>query len=60
MENVNENQPNPPPSWRARSPINLTPPLHAMPQNFDKALPKFEPNERSFADGHLQSFYLYL
>ena len=44
MVNVNANQPPPPPTWRARSPLNLTPPLHAMPQNFDKALPKFEPN----------------
>ena len=45
MANVNANQPPPPPAWRARFPLNLTPPLHAMPQNFDKSLPKFEPNE---------------
>ena len=31
MANVNANQPAPPPSWRARSPLNITPPLHAMP-----------------------------
>ena len=41
MENVNANQPPPPPSWRDISPLNITPPLHVMPQNFDKALPKF-------------------
>ena len=58
MANVKENQPLPPPTWRARSPLNLTPPLHAMPQNFDKALPKFEPNEGILVDDHLQSFYL--
>ena len=44
----------------ARSPLNLTAPLHAMPQNFDKSLPKFEPNEGIFVDDHLQSFYLAL
>ena len=44
MENVNASHPPPPPTWRDRSPLNLTPPLHSMPQNFDKPLPKFEPN----------------
>ena len=36
MANVNANQPpnppNPPPAWRARSPLNLVPPLHDLPQ----------------------------
>ena len=49
MANVNENQPpnlpNPPPSWRARSPLNLAPPLHDLPQAFEKMLPKFDPSE---------------
>ena len=31
-----------------------------MPQIFDKALPKFEPNEGILVDDHLQSFYLAL
>ena len=31
-----------------------------MPQSFDKALPKFEPNEGILVDDHLQSFYLAL
>ena len=31
MANVNTNQPNPPPTWRARSLLNLTPPLHDLP-----------------------------
>ena len=50
MANVNANQPPPPLAWRDRSPLNLTPPIHAMPQNFDKALPKFEPNEAILVD----------
>ena len=45
MANVNANQPpnpaNPPPSWRARSPLNLALPLHGLPQTFEKMLPKF-------------------
>ena len=38
MANVNTNQPPPQPAWRARSPLNLTPPLHDFPQAFDKML----------------------
>ena len=34
------NPPNPPPAWKARSPLNLTPPLHDLPQDFEKMLPK--------------------
>ena len=58
MANVNANQPPPPPAWRDISPLNMTPPLHSMPQSFDKSLPKFEPNEGILVDDHLQSFYL--
>ena len=62
MAGVNANQPpnppNPPPAWKARSPLNLTPPLHDLPQAFEKMLPKFEPNEKMLVDEHLQSFYL--
>ena len=54
------NQPNPLPSWRARSPLNLTPPLHNLPPAFDKLLPKFEPEEGIVVDDHLQRFYLAL
>ena len=57
---MNANQPPPPPAWRVKSPLNITPPLHAMPQDFDKAFPKFEPNEGIIVDDHLQSFYLAL
>ena len=60
MANVNANQPPPQPAWRARSPLNLTPPLHDLPQIFDKMLPKFEPSEGILVDNHLQSFYLAL
>ena len=53
------NPPNPPPpAWRARSPLNLTPPLHDLPQAFEKLLPKFDPNEKILVDDHLQSLYL--
>ena len=58
MANVNANKPPPPPSWRDRSPLNLTPLLHAIPQNFDKSFPKFETNEGIFVDDHLRIFYL--
>ena len=61
MAGVNANQPPPnppPPAWKARSPLNLTPPLHDLPQAFEKLLPKFDPNEKILVDDHLQSFYL--
>ena len=57
---ITVNQPNPLPAWRARTPLNLTPPLHNLPQAFDKLLPKFDPEERIAVDDHLQSFYLAL
>ena len=58
MANVNANQPPPQPTWRDRSPLNMTPPLHDLPQDFDKMLPKFEQSEGILIDDHLQSFYL--
>ena len=62
MANVNANQPpnppNPPPAWKARSPLNLAPPLHDLPEDFEKMLPKFDPSEKILVDDHLQSFYL--
>ena len=58
MAGINVNQPNPLPAWRARSPLNLTPPLHNLPQTFDKFLPKFDPDAKTAVDDHLQSFYL--
>ena len=42
----------------SRSPLNLTPLLHDLPQAFEKMLPKFDPNENILVDDHLQSFYL--
>ena len=57
MANINANQPpnppNPPPAWRARLPLNLTPPLHDLPQDFEKMLPKFDPSENILVDDHL-------
>ena len=62
MASANANQPpnppNPPPTCKARSPLNLTPPLHDLPQAFEKMLPKFDPSEKIIVDDHLQSFYL--
>ena len=58
MASVIVNQPNPLPAWKASTPLNLTPPLHNLPQAFDKLLPKFDPEERIAVDDHLQSFYL--
>ena len=58
MAGINVNHPNPLPAWRARSPLNLTPPLHNLPQAFDKLLPKFDPDEKIAVEDHLQSFYL--
>ena len=52
------NPPNPPPAWKARSPLNLAPPLHDLPQAFEKMLPKFDPSENILVDDHLQIFYL--
>ena len=54
------NQPNPLPAWRARSPLNLTPPLHNLPQAFDNLLPKFDPADNIAIDDHIQIFYLAL
>ena len=56
----NSNQPvNPNPSlaWRARTPLKLDAPLHALPQNAEKALPKFDPGKGISVDDHLQSFF---
>ena len=62
MANMNANQPpnppNPPPAWRARSTLNLAPPLHDLPQDFEKMLPKFDPSENILVDYHLQIVYL--
>ena len=58
MASINVNQPNPPLAWRARSSLNLTPPLHNLPQAFEKLLPKFDPDEKTAVDDHLQIFYL--
>ena len=58
MAGINVNHPNPPPTWKARSPLNLTPPLHNLPQAFEKLLPKFDPDEKISVDDHLQSLYL--
>ena len=60
MANVNANQPpnppNPPPAWKARSPLNLAPPLHDLPQAFEKILDKFDPSENSLVDVICKAF----
>ena len=50
------NPPNQPLAWKARSPLNLTLPLHDLPQSFEKIVPKFYPSEKILVDDHLQSF----
>ena len=58
----NANQPvnPPPPPWRAITPLNVAAPLHALPQNVDNSLPKFDLEKGIYIDDHLQSFYLAL
>ena len=59
--NPNANQTNPcAPAWRERTPLNLAPPVHALLQNYEKALPRFDPGEGTSVDDHLQSFFLVL
>ena len=56
MAGVNTNYPNPPNTplaWKAKSPLNLTPPFHDLPQDFEKLLPKFDTNEKIVVDDHL-------
>ena len=57
----NANQANPPPpAWRARTPLNLAPPLHDLPPNPQQSLPKFDLGEGIYVDDHLHSFFLAL
>ena len=59
--NPNSNQPNPlVPSWRARTPLKLSPLVHALSWNYEKSLPRFDPGEGISVDDHLQSFFLAL
>ena len=59
--NPNANQPNLPAStWRDRTPLNLAPQVHALSQNYEKSLPRFDPGEGISVDDHLQSFFLVL
>ena len=55
----NPNQPNPPPAWRARTPLNLDSSLHALPQNLEKELPKFDLGKGILVDDHLQRIVIY-
>ena len=55
--NPNANQPPLPPTWRARTPLNLAAPLHNLPAHPEKSLPKFDPTEGTDVDDHLQSFF---
>ena len=47
-------------AWRARMPLNLASPLHDLPKNPEKVLPKFDPRKGVFAEDHLKIFYLAL
>ena len=56
--NPNENQANPHAlAWRDRTPLQLAPLVHALPQNYEKELPRFDPWEGTSVDDHLQSFF---
>ena len=44
-------------AWRARTPINLAPPLHELPKHPKKALTKFDPGKGISGEDHLQSYY---
>ena len=41
-------------------PIDLATPLHNLPKNPEKVLPKFDPWKGVSAEDHLQNFYLAL
>ena len=59
--NPNANQSNPhATAWRARTPLNLAPLVHALPPNYEKVLPIFDSGEGISVDNHLQSFFLVL
>ena len=59
--NPNANKANPlAPAWRARTPLKLAPPLHALLHNYEKALPRFDLREGTYVDDHLQIFFLVL
>ena len=47
-------------AWRARTPLNLAPPMNDFPQNYEKYFPRFDPREGISVDDHLQSFFLAL
>ena len=48
------------PAWRARTPLNLAAPLHDLPKNPKKVLPKFDHGNGVSVEDHLHSFYLAL
>ena len=54
--NPNANYPPPVPSWRTRTPVDLSPPLHDLSLNPENSLPKFKTGECIPVDDHLQGF----
>ena len=40
--------------------MNLSPPVHALPHNYEKELPRFDPREGISVDDHLHIFFLFL
>ena len=46
------------PACRSRTPLNLATPLHDLPKNLEKVLPKFDPGKGVSAEDHLKSFYM--
>jgi hypothetical protein len=46
------------PHWRAQGALNLAGQLHEMPREFDKVLPKFDPDKSGSPEDHLNNFFL--
>ena len=44
--------------WIARTTLNLVTPLHDLPKNPEKVLPKFDPGKGVSAEDHLKGFYM--
>ena len=48
------------PAWRTRTPLNLATPLHDLPKQPEKVLPRFDLGKGVSTEYHLQGFYLAL
>ena len=44
------------PSWRARTPLNITAPLHDLPKHLERVLPEFDPGKGVSLEDHLKGW----